>query len=135
MLDIYIKQIRSVLEFAAVVWHAGLTTEHTKSIERVQKCALAIILGKSYNTYQNALVTTKLDMLSTRRESLCLTFAQKAFKSPKYKSWFLPDLKEINTRQNHKKVKSAITRTTRFEKSTLPYLTHLLNVSSSRKSD
>ena len=32
-LDVYNKQVRSVVEFAAVVWTAGLTAENRKQIE------------------------------------------------------------------------------------------------------
>ena len=69
--------------------------------------------------------------LSTRREALCLKFAQKSLKNSKYMSWFVPDLKETNTRRIKYTVKEVQTRTKRFEKSALPYLTHLLN----KKSD
>ena len=48
LLDVYIKHVRSVAEFAAVVWHAGLTKENTEEIERIQKAAFAIILGGDY---------------------------------------------------------------------------------------
>ena len=53
--DIYCKYVRSVVEYGALVWHSGLTTENTTNKERVQKCALAIIIGKDYQNYENAL--------------------------------------------------------------------------------
>ena len=40
LLDVYEKQVRSVLEFAAVVWTAGLSRKNILYIERVQKSAL-----------------------------------------------------------------------------------------------
>ena len=54
LLDVYCKQVRSVVEYAAVVWSAGLTLENIAQIERVQKCALSVILGKKYTTYEEA---------------------------------------------------------------------------------
>ena len=45
LLDTYIKHVRSDAEFAAVVWTSSLTQEDIRSIERVQKCAFAVILG------------------------------------------------------------------------------------------
>ena len=39
------KQVRSILEFAAAVWHPGLTKENTTQIECVQKSVFTIILG------------------------------------------------------------------------------------------
>ena len=78
LLDVYVKQIRSVLEYAAVVWHPGLTVTNTLDIERVQKACLAVILGRSYSTYESsALHETGLERLTKRRESLCLKFARK----------------------------------------------------------
>ena len=35
LLDIYCKHVRSILEYAAVVWHSALTNENTADIERV----------------------------------------------------------------------------------------------------
>ena len=37
MIDVYANHIRSVLEFAAVVWNSSLTQENIMTIERVQK--------------------------------------------------------------------------------------------------
>ena len=54
LLDIYMIHVRSVVEFAAVVWHSGLTKDNTEQIERVQKAAFAIILGENYKNYENA---------------------------------------------------------------------------------
>ena len=48
MLDVYYKQVRSVLELAVPVWQPALTQQEIKQIERVQRCALYIILGEDY---------------------------------------------------------------------------------------
>ena len=53
--DIYNKHVRSILENSAAVWHAGLTQINSTDIERVQKSAFSIILGKHYSSYENAL--------------------------------------------------------------------------------
>ena len=39
-------------------------------IERVQKCALSLILGKKYINYDNALAILQLEKLCDRREAL-----------------------------------------------------------------
>ena len=49
--DVYEKQVRSILEFSAAVWHPELTKENAAQIERVQKRAFAIILGQNYIQY------------------------------------------------------------------------------------
>ena len=74
--DVYIKQVRSILEFAVPAWHPGLTLGDSVDIERVQKAALNIILGDRYSSYSSALIATQLDSLSNRREVLCLNFSK-----------------------------------------------------------
>ena len=51
------RQIRTVIEFGAVVWNAGLTQENIAQIaqiERVQRSALCVILGSKYRSYEDA---------------------------------------------------------------------------------
>ena len=127
LIDVYVKQIRSVLEYAAVVWHPGLTITNNQDIERVQKACLAVILGRSYESYESALQLTGLERLTKRRESLCLKFARKTIKNPKFNSWFVEDKNVLGTRRITKNLKVTQTRTRRFRKSTIPYLTELLN--------
>ena len=43
--EIYVTQIRSILEFAAPVWHPAITKSQRHKLERVQKSALHIILA------------------------------------------------------------------------------------------
>ena len=125
LLDVYIKQVRSILEFAAVVWHSGLTQINTSDIERVQKSALAIILGPKYTNYENALKLVKMETLKERRESFSLSFARKTAKT--HPNWYEVDNKVINTRRQTSEFKNVTTRTKRFRKSAIPYLTSLLN--------
>ena len=86
--DIYIKQIRSILEFAAPVWHSSLTGEDRVRIERIQKTAMHIILGSHYKSYSSALGILALEPLFNRRQKLCKTFAKKCYKSTKFQNWF-----------------------------------------------
>ena len=44
MLDLYIKEIRSILEFGVVVWNSGLTLQQINQIERIQRTCVSIIL-------------------------------------------------------------------------------------------
>ena len=130
LLDTYIKQVRSILELAAPVWHPALTTYDRNQIERVQKSAFAIILGKSYRSYRHALETLEMDTLEERRETLCLKFALKASIHPTFKDWFkdfkMSRPRECNTGDNARYVEP-YTRTGRFEDSPIPYMTKLLN--------
>ena len=45
LLDLYIKQVKSMMEFAVPVRHSSITGEQRLEIERIQKSAFHIILG------------------------------------------------------------------------------------------
>ena len=108
-------------------WHPGLTLSDSLDIERVQKAALHIILGKSYKSYSSALKTVQLDSLADRREVLCLNFSKKAAKHEKHSSWFKLNKKNKVTRQPKTKFCPVVARTRRFQDSPISYLTELLN--------
>ena len=127
LVDIYVKHVISVVEFAALVWNSSLTQEDISSIERVQKCAVAIIEGSRYNNYEAACASLALDTLATRREKLCLNFARKSSLHPIHKHWFILNPEETRTRSVLAKYKPVLGRTQRLLKSAIPYFTHLLN--------
>ena len=60
LVNIYILFIRSMVEYACVVWHSSITEEENLSIERIQKTALRIILKEQYSNYNSALQITGL---------------------------------------------------------------------------
>ena len=125
--DVYIKQVRSVLELAVPAWHPGLTQSDSHDIERVQRAATNIILGPDYKSYQTALKTLQLDSLAARRESLCLKFGKKAIKHEKHSNWFKVNQSDRVTRQPRNKFCPVIARTKRFQESPISFLTQLLN--------
>ena len=65
---LYIWFIRTGLEYAAPVWHSGLTAQQRARLERIQKRCLRIILGDAYVTYENALRVLNCMTLEARRE-------------------------------------------------------------------
>ena len=115
LLDVYCKQIRSILEFAVPVWNSSINGEQISQIERIKKTALHIILGENYTSYRNALKKSGLEKLSARRTKLCLNFAKKAQKSAKFTKWFIPTTKSNSTRYIPPKFCPAYSRTKRFE--------------------
>ena len=125
--DVYIKQIRSIMEFAVPVWHSSLTGEDRLLIERIQKSALHIILGDRYQSYSSALKAMQLETLFRRRQKLCTKFARKCYKNEKFNRWFKIDRKVTVTRQERKKCCPVYSRTQRFERSPISYMTELLN--------
>ena len=126
LLDVYIKQIRSLAEFAVPVWNSSLTGDDIVNLERIQKTALHIIMGQEYKSYSSALKTTGLEKLSERRKKICLKFAKRAQKHPKFSKWFKANPKR-STRLPQPKFCAPVYRTERFRKSPLCYLTTLLN--------
>ena len=133
LFDVYQKQVRAVLELAVPVWQPALTVQEKAQIERVQKCALHIILGDNYTSYTDALNLMGCENLEERRVKLCEKFVKKASKHYKHQKWFYRDNNAppiINTRAKEKKSHQYLpvkTRTERYKKSPLPYLTELLN--------
>ena len=127
LLDIYSKQVRSILEYAVPVWHSSITGEQNLAIERIQKIALHIILGEQYKSYSSALKTLSMDTLRNRRIKLCQKFAKKSSKDSKFSKWFKINEKQKPTRNKKMKYCQVYCRTNRYEKSPLSYLTSLLN--------
>jgi hypothetical protein len=91
LLTVYQTSVRSTLEFAAPVFHSGLTKDQSRQIEMVQKKAFAVILGRNYTSYETALDLLKLERLDTRRSNLCYSFALKCAKSERHISMFPPN--------------------------------------------
>ena len=133
LIDVYQKQVRSVLELAVPAWHPGLTLAESIDIERVQKAALHIILGDKYSDYHTALVDTQLESLATRRENLCLKFSIKALRNKKHQNWFKLNQGTRDTRTSKPYLCPVVTRTRRFEKSPISFMTTLLNKHLSKK--
>ena len=128
MSDVYIKQIRSVLEFGVPVWNSALTKEEIHDIERVQSTFLHIVLGLKYSSYEHALGLANLETLQSRRQTICERFVLKAARHPKHQHWFQPSNPNApNTRIQKLEYKQPLCRFLRFKKTPIPYLTSLLN--------
>ena len=127
LIDIYEKQVRSVLEFGVPVWNSGLTQDEVADIERVQKAFLHIALENEYKDYQSALQVSQLETLVCRRLQLCKKFAMKSSKHPKHSKWFVRNEPGPNTRSKKPDYKIPLCRLTRTRKGPIPYLTNLLN--------
>ena len=132
--QVYIAYIRSLLEQSCTVWHSSLTVENSNDLERIQKVALKIILKEHYKNYEHALKEIDLETLKTRREHLCLKFAQKCLKNPKMAKLFPPNNKthSMKTRESeHFQVNHA--NTERLKQSPILYMQNLLNMEVKRR--
>ena len=54
LFDVFVKEIRSILEMAVPVWHSDLTKKQADNIESIQKTAMKIILQENYSGYDMA---------------------------------------------------------------------------------
>ena len=127
LLTVYMTRIRSTLEFACPVFHGGLTKDQSHQIELVQKKALAVILGRSYMSYESALLQLQLERLDTRRTDLCHKFALKCVKSAKHSVMFPKNQKAYVNTRNSKPYIEHKCKTSRYFNSPIPYLSRLLN--------
>ena len=118
------SQLVQILELAVHVWHSGITVGQVKDIERVQKTALFIILGESYINYEVACTLAEIEPLDIRREKLCLKFARKDVR--KENTLFTKNKTTVNTRSANIVIEPKC-NTKRFSKSSIPYLSKLLN--------
>ena len=126
--QIYLIFVRSILEQSAVVWHSGLTARNSRDLERVQKVAVKIILGKSYDNYSDGLKSLKLDSLKKRREKICLKFAKNCIQNDKVRNMFPRNKKKHGMKTRSPNVfQIQKTKTKRYKKSAIPYMVSLLN--------
>ena len=103
-----ILYVKSVVEFAAVVWTSLFTQEHKGAIERVQKCAFAVILG-----YEAACAMLSMEKLHIRKEKVSLKFAKESSEHTTHKHWFVLNTADTMTRSVPAKYKPVLVRTRR----------------------
>ena len=134
--SIYTTFIRPVLEQSSPVWSSSLTEENSTDIERVQKTAIKIIMGKKYNCYKSALLELNLKTLSQRRIDLSLVFAKRTIQNKKVKNMF--PIRQENRFQKRRKTeyyKVNRASTERLKMSAIPQMQHLLNEDNKNKKE
>ena len=110
------------------MWHSSLSLADRQDLERVQKSAVKVILGKDYVNYDEALSELKLESLEKRRETMALKFVKKSLENKNFSKLFpLREVKHgIRVRKSEKYVINQ-SRTKRHQESAVPYLQKLLN--------
>ena len=128
LINVMKQHVYPMVELAVPFWNPLLTQSEIAQIERTHKVSLQIILGPLYTSYNEALISTNLISLQSRREIITSKFAQKCLQSSKFGSWFKshPD-KAINTRSKTPVLVPIQTRTSRYYWSALPNLTRIIN--------
>ena len=106
-----------------------------QDIERVQKAAVKVILGKEYQTYEEALCELKLESLNDRREAMALKFAKKSLENSNFSKLFpLREVKHGMKVRKGDKYAVKFSKTKRHKESAVPYLQNLLNKNHLEKS-
>ena len=126
--QIYYSRIRCKLEQSAAVWSSSLTQKNINDLERVQKSAVRIILGKPYESYTQALEELGINRLSERRNLICLKFAKSSLKLQNFKKLF-PLQEKNHDMKTRKQEKYKVIRSygKRYAISAIPSMQNLLN--------
>ena len=104
----------------------SLTQKLSDKIERLQKIAFYIILGNNAGKhYSENLSKLNYETLGDRRMKIAEKFAIKVLKHPAHQKMFKFDLNSKT--RNGKKVIIPMTKTSRYQKSTIPSLGILIN--------
>ena len=99
-----------------------------QDLERIQKAALKVILGKEYDGYEKSLVNLNMESLEQRRETMALKFVKNSLKNHNFSKLF--PLRKANhgmTVRNSEKYHVNITKNLRYKVSAVPFLQRLLN--------
>ena len=113
--------IQPVLEYACSVWHSGLTTGQSDTLESLQKRALKIIFCDI--DYQMSLILAGLDTLYSRRELILQSFyKQNIVHSSSCLNYLLPEQRDfVNKLRRANKYELVLARTEQYRNSCIPY--------------
>jgi hypothetical protein len=118
--QVYTSTIRSVLEYAAELWHPGLTKEQSAKLEHIQCRALHIILPNS--NYSEACSTLGIDTLHMRRVEKCKKLFINIQSEHHKLHYMLPNMKQSRNLRGNKLYNLPKTKTKRFANSPINYL-------------
>ena len=125
--EYYIKEIRPLTEQGVIVWNSSLTKGQERTLEKIQKVALKIILGQNYISYEVACYQFNITNLKERRAKLCENLAIKLFKSSRRDEFFT-----LANQNRHNLVRENICRTRRCYNAPHNYLNRLVNKNRTR---
>ena len=125
----YKGYVRPLVDYGDVVWDSSLTQDQVTSIERVQKRACKIILGKEYNSYNDALSQCDIETLSERRQNHSLKFAKSLSTCAQTESLIPPTRFQCHGKnlRSANSTSQLYCRTERFKNSPIPHFIDLMN--------
>ena len=86
LIDVYCKEIRSILEYGSVLFHSGLTQELSNRLEDIQKVFLRLLskyIGVKFS-YMESCIYFCIEPLSLRHQTLSETFLKKVVKDDRH---------------------------------------------------
>ena len=132
--------IRPITEYAAPLWHSGLTDAQNNQIESLQKKALSMIMGKEYIDhkkyykygkdrlcYEDVLVKVDLVPLKNRRATVTDRFTLDSCKNKRHNDMFPKKHYERASGRTRVQVQEKLSRTKRYYKSAGPHMLRTLN--------
>ena len=132
--------LRPITEYAAPLWHSGLSKSDNNKLESLQKKAVGIILGTIYLDYRrhykvngqpvpykSALKYLNLPPLDERRENLTTKFALQTFRNERHNNFF--ERKSYSRPNSRFKpiIHEPTCTTERYRKSATLHMTRTLN--------
>ena len=127
-MHVHLSWIRCKLDQSAVVLNSSLTQKNVKDLERVQKAAVRIIYGKTYESYSNTLKELGMVNLAERRDILCLKFAKKSLKIENFGHLFPINSKRHDMKTRHCDIyKINKGHSKRYLQSAIPSMQRILN--------
>ena len=119
MLQFFCSTIRSILEYACVVWHPGLTKTESKALENIQERALRIICPDV--SYEEALTLKNLKTLAARRDEHCRQFFKDIQSESHVLNCLLPPKRNLRDLRTQRLYETPRGRTNRIQKSPINY--------------
>ena len=140
LLTAWTVMLRPITEYAAPLWHSGLTAVDSDKLEALQKRALGLILGSVYEnhkrffkvngeavSYTKALIHCKLPSLKDRRETLTAKFAINTATNERHINFFEMKNQVGPVTRSKSVIKEKSCETDRYFKSAIPYMSRMLN--------
>ncbi len=119
IVDTYVSIVRSILEYACIVWHPGLTKYQSEQIEHIQKRCLNI--AHPDLSYDDALIQSNLERLVDRRENMCKKFFTE-IQDPDHKlHYLLPPPRDYVRLRHYRKYEPPKSKTERVKRSVINY--------------
>ena len=129
ILECYVKEIRTILEYGAVVFHSSLTKKQSNAIESVQRKVFYILNNylQIKLSYSESCIFYCTEQLDSRRLDICKTFIRRSLKNRRFSDMFMETKHRYGVRANTRKYDENVARTERFHLSPLVYLRRLAN--------